>query len=174
MKYVCLLRGLNVGGKNKVSMTDLRLVFEKLGFDNVVTYINSGNVLFSSSEEPSTINLEQSLESAFGFSMSTLILNEDRIKAIAEAIPNDWQNDLTQKSDVVYLLPDVDVPEIIKELNYKPEIETVLYAPGALLCNISRKNQSRGSLLKLMGKPLYQRLTIRNVNTARKLRDLCS
>jgi len=50
MKYIALLRGINVGGNNKVSMTDLRTCFEDIGFTNVRTYINSGNIFFESSE----------------------------------------------------------------------------------------------------------------------------
>lgn len=46
MKYIVLLRGVNVGGNNKVSMADLKLLFEDMGFNNVVTYINSDNIIF--------------------------------------------------------------------------------------------------------------------------------
>ncbi len=57
MKYIALLRGINVGGKNKVSMNDLKLCFENAGFKNVVTYINSGNVIFDSEEQSLTDHL---------------------------------------------------------------------------------------------------------------------
>ena len=50
MKYVALLRGINVGGNNRVPMAELKLCFEKMGFNNVVTYINSGNVIFESNQ----------------------------------------------------------------------------------------------------------------------------
>lgn len=174
MKYVCLLRGINVGGNHKVVMADLRAVFEKMGFHDVLTYINSGNVVFSSPGEPSSETIKKAVVATFGFDVSTLIIDADRVQAIADAIPLAWQNDTQQKSDVVYLFPDVDTPEIIDMLGHDPEIETIMYAPGALLCNILRTKQSRGSLLKQVGKPLYQRMTIRNVNTARKLAELCA
>jgi uncharacterized protein (DUF1697 family) len=174
MKYVCLLRGINVGGNRKVSMVDLREVFEKLGYDDVVTYINSGNVVFSPGDEPEVNIIEKALKAAFGFDIPALIISADQVRAISAAIPGSWQNDTLQKSDVIYLLPDVDVPETINELAHKPEIETFMYVPGALLCNISRTKQPRSSLLKLMGTPLYKRMTIRNVNTARKLAELCA
>jgi uncharacterized protein (DUF1697 family) len=173
MRYVCLLRGINVGGNRKVSMSDLRSIFEKLGYSDIVTYINSGNVVFSSGDEPEVNTIEKALKAAFGFDIPALIISADRVRAIAVAIPGSWQNDTQQKSDVIYLLPDVDIPETIDELAHKPEIETVMYVPGALLYNISRTKQSRSSLLKLMGKPLYQRMTIRNINTTRKLAELC-
>lgn len=50
MRYIALLRGINVGGNNKVSMGELKQAFESLGFTNVSTYINSGNVIFDSRE----------------------------------------------------------------------------------------------------------------------------
>ena len=50
-RYVALLRGINIGGKNKVSMAELKKGFEKLAFEEVKTYLNSGNVIFSSDED---------------------------------------------------------------------------------------------------------------------------
>ncbi len=174
MKYVCLLRGINVGVNHRVAMADLRIAFEKLGYGDVATYINSGNVVFSSNDEPSTVIIEKALATSFGFDVSALIIAAGRMRAIADAIPPIWKNDTVQKSDVVYLFPDVDTPEIIDMLGHNPEVETIMYLPGALLCNILRTKQSRGSLLKQVGKPLYQRMTIRNINTARKLAVLCA
>jgi len=172
MRYVCLLRGINVGGNRKVSMSDLRAVFEKLGYSDVATYINSGNVIFSSNDVPSVTVVEKMLATDFGFDIPALVINVEHMQAIAEAIPTTWQNDTTQKSDVIYLLSDIDVPEIIETIGHKPEIETIIYVPGALLCNVDRTKQSRASLLKLMSMPVYKRMTIRNVNTARKLAEL--
>jgi len=174
MKYVCLLRGINVGGNRKVSMSHLRSVFEELGYKNVSTYINSGNVIFSSDDVPSASMIEETLTKVFGFDIPAHIVDAERMRIIAEAIPEAWQNDKMQKSDVIYLLPDIDVAEIIDTIGHKPEIETIVYVPGALLCNIERTKQSRASLLKLMATPIYKRITIRNVNTARKLVELCA
>lgn len=169
MKYVCLLRGINVGGNHKVAMADLRALFEKMGFCDVMTYINSGNVIFSSDTMPVTIAIEKTLAKSFGFTIPVLIIDAERIQAIAEAIPKNWQNDTLQKSDVLYLMSDIDTPRLIDTIGYNPENETIMYVPGALLCNIERTKQSRASLLKLMGTPIYKRMTIRNVNTARKI-----
>lgn len=178
MKYVALLRGINVGGNRKVSMTELKDVFTQLGFDDVATYINSGNVVFSSLSVPDSLAIERALYTTFGFVIETLVLSSQQMVAIAEAIPADWTNDAPrpdksgQKSDVLYLFSDIDKPDIIKSIGHKPEIENMLYVPGAVLANVERINQSKYSLLKLMGTPLYKRMTIRNIKTARKLADL--
>lgn len=58
MNYVALLRGVNVGGKNKVSMSELKVCFEDLGYQNVSTYINSGNILFTSSKSAAALAKE--------------------------------------------------------------------------------------------------------------------
>lgn len=51
-KYIALLRGINVGGNNKVSMKELKAIFEQNGFDDVATYINSGNMIFCCEDSP--------------------------------------------------------------------------------------------------------------------------
>lgn len=173
MRYVVLLRGINVGGNNRVEMSRLKSVLENLGHTNVVTYINSGNVIFDSSSLPDRSYIENMLEKEFGFRIPALVVTAEDIVRIAEAIPQNWDNDRdSQKSDVIYLFEEIDKPEIIDKIGVKPDIETFTYVGGAVLANISRKDQTKGSLLKLIGTPLYKQMTIRNITTARKLAEL--
>lgn len=174
MKYVALLRGINVGGNHTMPMATLRNVFEQLGFEDVTTYINSGNVLFSSISVPGAGVIHAALEQTFGFSTPVLVLTGSQVASVAAAIPEDWQNDKTQKSDVLYLFPEVDDPAIMDLFSYNTAIETVTYVPGALLATISRDYQSKSCLLKLVGTPLYRHMTVRNITTARKLASLVS
>lgn len=172
MKYVALIRGINVGGNRTVAMADLRECFAHMGFHDVTTYINSGNVIFASETAPNTGRISARLEQEFGFPLEVLVLSQVKFTSVSRAIPGEWTNDTTQKSDVVFLFPDVDSPNILEKLGYQPAIETFIYMPGAVLMNISRANQQQGSLKKVVGTPLYRRLTIRNINTVRKLREL--
>ncbi len=178
MKYVALVRGINVGGNHRVPKTEFQAVLEGLGFRDVVIYINSGNAVFASDTQPKAADVQAVLEKHFGFDIPTLILSADKVKAIAAAIPPEWTNDAPkpdksgQKSDVLYLFDDVNAPDIIEKLGHRPEVETMIYVDGAVLANISRKDQSRYSLLRLMGTPLYKRMTIRNITTAKKLAEL--
>jgi uncharacterized protein (DUF1697 family) len=89
MKYVALFRGINVGGKNKVLMADLRDMFEKAGFFDVKSYIQSGNVVFSSEMEQSTIRLiiSEAFFELFGFQANILIYNAFEFKSIIDAFP---------------------------------------------------------------------------------------
>jgi uncharacterized protein (DUF1697 family) len=178
MKYVALLRGINVGGNHRVPKTELKTALENLGFHDVVIYINSGNAIFTSDAEPSASDIQAALEEYFGFPIPTLVLTRDKIKAIAAAIPPDWTNDAPksdksgQKSDVLYLFDEANAPDILERIGYRPEAETMIYVDGAVLANVSRANQSRYSLLKVVGTPLYRQITVRNIITARKLAEL--
>ena len=105
-KYVALLRGINVGGNKKVDMKNLVSLFESLGFTKISTYINSGNVLFESNKKQMIVqkDVKTNLKKEFGYEIPTLVKTKKELITIAEAIPNEWQNDLTQKTDVAYLL----------------------------------------------------------------------
>lgn len=178
MRYVALLRGVNVGGNHRVPKKEFQTVLEKLGFEDVIIYLNSGNAVFTSGKTVKASTVQLALESDFGFSIPTLILTGDKVRKIADAIPSDWTNDTPQpdksgqKSDVLYLFDEVNSPDVLKKIGYKSDIETMMYVDGAVVANIARVNQAKGSLQKLIGTKLYLQMTIRNINTARKLAQL--
>lgn len=175
MTYVALLRGINVGGKNKVDMKLLKQTFGRLGLSDISTYINSGNVLFTSSTEDEaklTGQLAAAIEQDFGFAVPVVLRSHDQIEAVVKSIPPSWANDDIMKCDVMFLWPEIDSPDILKQVVHKPELEDVLYLPGALVWRIDRANVNRGGLLKIVGSEPYKKMTIRNVNTTRKLLEL--
>lgn len=178
MKYVALVRGINVGGNHPVPKAEFKTVLESLGFQDVMIYLNSGNAVFSSEHEPKASEVQVALEKHFGFSIPTLVLSANKVKAIAATIPSEWTNDKPQpdrsgqKSDVLYLFDDLNTQDVLEKLGHKPEIETMMYVDGAVVANITRKNQGKGSLQKLIGTELYKSVTIRNINTAKKLAEL--
>ncbi len=180
MKYVALLRGINVGGNHRVPKAELQAALEELGFRDVLIYINSGNAIFSSEYPPKASEVQAALEKHFGFDIPTLILSGEKIQAIAAAIPDGWSNDAPrpdksgQKSDVLYLFDQANTPDVLNDIGYRPEVETMIYVDGAVLANIPRANQTRYSLLKVVGTPLYRQMTIRNITTAKKLAKLVS
>lgn len=169
MKYIVLLRGINVGGNRKIEMKKLKSFFELLGFSGVATYINSGNVIFESNKKPQQNKIEKSLEKEFGFTIQMLIKTEKEMQKIAAAIPNDWQNDTVQKTDVAFLFKEVDYEKIIDELPVKKDFIKIQYIPGALFWNVKRKNYNKSHLNKLIAHKAYKFMTVRNVNTARYL-----
>jgi uncharacterized protein (DUF1697 family) len=171
MRYVALLRGINVGGGNKIAMERLRAFFEALGYGAVSTYINSGNVLFESGDNPETISrsLEAGFGREFGCSVPILVKTGPEMRNIAAAIPAEWQNDPLQKTDVAYLFCESDSPETIAELPVDRKFLDIRYVRGAIFWNVERKNFNKSRLSKIAGHKHYRLMTVRNVNTARFL-----
>ncbi|MCK9253493.1 MAG: DUF1697 domain-containing protein [Clostridiales bacterium] len=172
MIFVALLRGINVGGNNKIAMKDLKVTFEQAGFARVVTYINSGNVVFSDSgRSPADLaaHLEAAILNAHGFPVTVLIRRFADFEILVRALPESWHNDDRQKCDVLFLGDAIDAPGLVEKLDSKPDIDVVLYVPGAVIWSVDRDKVTRSGLLKLVGTKLYRQMTIRNVNTVRKL-----
>ncbi|HEX5671228.1 MAG TPA: DUF1697 domain-containing protein, partial [Acidimicrobiia bacterium] len=170
-----LLRGINVGGKNKVAMPRLKETFEAVGLTDVTTYINSGNVIFKEARrKPATIvlALEKAIEKDFGFPIRVLIRDLPAVKKVIRALPEAWTNDQKMKCDVMFLWKEVDRKDIVKDLTVKPEIEDLVYVPGALIWRVDRPAITRSGMLKMVGTDLYKAMTIRNCNTVRKLAEL--
>ena len=171
MKYIALLRGINVGGNRKVEMKRLKCLFETLGFLNVTTYLNSGNAIFEADAELNELQVDipKKLKKEFGFEIQTLIKNEKEIKKIAKSIPDQWKNDSEQKTDIAYLFPEVDAKKTLDELPVKREFINMKYIKGAIIWNVLKKNYNKSHLNKIIGLKIYQQMTVRNVNTARYL-----
>ncbi|MFT9845960.1 DUF1697 domain-containing protein [Aneurinibacillus sp. REN35] len=175
MVYVALLRGINVGGKNKIDMKLLKKTFERVGMGSVVTYINSGNIIFTvNGQSKTTISyiLEEAIHTDFGLQIKVLVRSFDDIKKVIHSLPESWTNDQQMRSDVLFLWDEIDDESVLTNLVIKPEIDTVKYAPGAILWSIEKKNSTKSGMSKLIGSKPYRQMTIRNVNTARKIYEL--
>lgn len=173
MNYIALLRGINVGGNHKVEMKKLKGYFESLGYTDVSTYINSGNILFSTTKNKPTVQkeIDNILKKNFAFIIPTLIKTQSEISKIANAIPKSWLNDKKQRTDIAYLFPDADSKAILTELPMNKDFIEVLYVKGAIIWNIDRQNLNKSRLNKLIGHRLYKSMTIRNINTAKYLSE---
>ncbi|MFA5930890.1 MAG: DUF1697 domain-containing protein [archaeon] len=173
MKYVALLRGINVGGNHKVDMKKLKTIFESIGCSNVFTYINSGNVLFESNKNSSEIKkeVEAELKKNLGFDVPTLIKTRKELQNIAHKIPLTWVNDDAQKTDVAYLFSEIDSKKILDVLPINKEYVQIQYIKGALFWNVKRENYNKSKLNKIISCDEYKFMTVRNVNTARKLAE---
>ena len=171
MKYVALLRKINVGTANRIDKSSLEEAFNNLGYSNVQLYVNSGNVIFSTKKAKSKViaEIDTALLELFKEQVQFIIKTSIEMKKIGEAIPREWQNDNTQKTDIAYLFPDVDSPEIVNELPFKKEYVKVIYAKGALIMNVPREYQNKSQYSKIVGSKIYKSMTLRNVNTARYL-----
>lgn len=175
MVYVALLRGINVGGKNKVEMKRLKETFLRLGLESVVTYINSGNVIFvdacRTKEELGKL-LRQGINQDYSLDTPVLVRSLDDFEKLIQILPVDWKNDDTMKCDVLFLENELNSEKVMEKLTVKPGIDTALQAAGVIIWSVERKNVARSSLTKIIGTDHYKRITVRNVNTTRKLYEL--
>jgi len=172
MRYAVLLRGINVGGKNKVPMAQLKRVLENAGLTDVVTYINSGNVAVSSNlsnERALQSYIEPLLKTEFGFPVKALVKSRENYLKIVNSIPQNFTNDTDMKCDVMFLWHNYTAAEAVAKLPAKEAIDTIIATHGAIIWAVDRTNVTRSGMIKLVGTDLYAHMTIRNCNTARKL-----
>ncbi len=174
-KYVALLRGINVGGNNKVEMARLRKCFETLGYQNVSTYINSGNVIFETDTTDTVAlvkKIEKGIEKTFGFAVRVVVRDSTSIKKLFKFIPKDWTNDAEQRTDVLFLWNEFHSKKSLELIKTTKGVDTLLYSAGAIIWNIPRSEYRKSGLNKFIGTPIYKGMTARNLNTVRKLAEL--
>ena len=178
--HVLLLRGINVGGKNKIKMAELRAVLEREEFDGVRTYIQSGNILVRSdlgSEAVSTY-VEQLLVDNFALD-STLVrvlaLTGTELRHVAGRAPDRFGVDTdTYRYDVIFCL-DRNAEEVFEQTPMRPGIDSAWEGPGVVYYrHPSTSNPSAGKshFSKIVGQPVYRSLTIRNWKTTSKLMEM--
>jgi uncharacterized protein (DUF1697 family) len=158
MKYAAFLRGINVGCKD------------------VLTYINSGNIIFSDNRPAMELKslVEQAIADEFKLEVPVVIRDQASVAYLVDKIPAGWTNDKQQKTDVMFLWEDIDDKGILERVIINPKIERILYLSGALVWNIGRENVAKGGGVKLIKTDLYRQMTVRNINTVRKLHQLLS
>ncbi len=154
MVYIALLRGINVGGKNKMDMKLLKQTFEQAGMNHVVTYINTGNIIFSyhdrSKGELSRL-IEEAIHNDFQLPIKVVVRSFDDIRKTISAIPETWKNDKDMKSDVMFLWDEIDDESVLEHLVIKPNIDTVKYVPGAILWSVDKENVTKKWYVKNCG-----------------------
>ncbi len=170
-KYVALLRGINVGGNNKVEMPKLKKVFESLGFENVSTYINTGNVIFETDKKDLEPLIEKALKKAFRFELRIVIRDAENIKKLCKEIPKSWQNNTEQRTDILFLWNEFDKDKSV-DLIKTTEVDTLKYIDGAIVWNVNRKDIAKSGMKRFIGSIIYKNMTARNVNTVRKIGEL--
>ena len=170
--YIALLRGINVGGKNIIKMSNLKEVFENMGLCQVQTYIQSGNVLFKSNEEeePLRKKIEHEIEEAFGLSISIILRTSSELEAIIRNFPFSEEEAPSSKveSSYVSLLLHAPLKENMDRLKaYKTESEEYLIEGREVF--LFFRNSIRNSKLASHLHKLDVPSTVRNWKTINKL-----
>lgn len=175
--YVILLRGINVGGKNIISMSELRKCLEEQGFSEVSTYIASGNVILKSDKSATEIKtqIEKSLPEKFKIDdeiIRILVLTYEQIKSIVENKPKGFGEQPEEyHSDVIFLMG-IDSSQAITAFTPREGIDKIWEGNGVIYSQRLSSHRTKSRLNRIMESPLYKSMTIRNWNTTVKLFEI--
>lgn len=176
MQYLALLRGINVGGKNIIKMADLKACCEADGFEDVRTYIQSGNVLFFSEEKNSaklTKKLEALLSQKFSYQSRLVLVNHDQLKEVVEKAPTGFGKEPDKyRYDVIFLKETLTAKEAIKQVRRKEGVDQAYAGKNVLYFSRLISKATQSYLPKIVAMPIYKEMTIRNWNTTTKLLGL--
>ncbi len=176
-QYLALLRGINVGGKNIIKMAELKACFEASGFDNVATYIQSGNVLFSvPGSDPASLTgqIEATVSITFQpYEARIVVCAAEKLTQIVRSAPPGFGSQPNEyRYDVIFLRPPLAAEQAIQHLSAQPGVDEMFTGPDVLYFSrlIAQASQSR--LARIIASPIYPEITIRNWNTTCKLQSL--
>ena len=172
-RYASLVRGINVGGKNKVVMAELCQELTNLGLEKVESYINSGNIFFTSTAPKAQLveKLEAFFEIHYPFIQSFSLLSLEDFEAELENLPEWWAKDLARK-DVLFYTEGLDVDQVIEKVDsLKLEDEVLHFGKlGIFWGKFSEETYSKTAYHKdLLKMPFYRHITIRNAKTFDKI-----
>jgi uncharacterized protein (DUF1697 family) len=173
---IALLRGINVGGKNIIKMETLKQVFIDMGFSDVRTYIQSGNVIFKTPNIDRlklTETIETQLLKTFSVEIKIALLTADELRETVEKAPGNFgSNPEKFRYDVWFLLPTITVDEILSNVRLRESVDFLWGGKQAMLSARLISEASKSYLLKINQTPMYKHITVRNWNTTTKLLKL--
>jgi len=171
--WLALLRGINVGGRNVIRMAELRSCFKAEGFRDVVTYIQSGNVIFrSASSGPGalTARIERMLAAAFDYRAKVTLRSRKQMRAVVEGAPEEFgTRPDVHRYDVLFLIPPLTAADAMEHVSTRPGVDEAWVGEGVLYFSRLIAKASRSHLSRIASMPVYQSMTIRNWNSTTRL-----
>lgn len=172
-RYVALLRGINVGGNNLIKMLDLRSSFANMGFTDVETYIQSGNVVFSSRQSNKaklTKKIEKALSDAFSYESRVVVVSGSEMERVVAQAPKGFGGDAAQyRYDVLFVREPLTTKEAFADVKATPGVDTAHAGDHVLYFRRLISKAAQSNLNKLVQRASYKNITIRNWNTTMKL-----
>ena len=168
--YLVLLRGINVGGKNKVPMAPLRELLEELGYSDVSTYIASGNVILRSDRPPADVKREigAALPKRFRLDselIAVLVLTHAELRTVVERKPRAFGEEPgTYHSDAIFLIG-LDAVKAMEVFDPHPDVDRVWPGDGVVYSQRLSAQRTKSRLNKAITTPLYKSMTIRSWST---------
>jgi uncharacterized protein (DUF1697 family) len=174
-RYVALLRGINVGGRNKVAMSDLRAAFEDAGYSAVSTYIQSGNVLFESAAPAKglEVDVEAALERRLGVPLVVVVRSHAQLRKVVTAAPSGFgQTPDLHHCDVLFLKAPLTSKQAMRVVALREGVDEAWPGTGVVYFRRLSAERTRSRMGQIVGTPEYKQMTIRNWATTTKLLDL--
>jgi uncharacterized protein (DUF1697 family) len=172
-RSVALLRGINVGGKNLIRMPALKACFEENGFEDVVTYIQSGNVLFTAPTTPAaelTRRIEAMLAEAFDYLPTVVVRTRRQMRAIVDRAPKGFGSEPAKyRYDLIFLKEPLAAKVALQSVPTKQGVDAAHPGTGVLYFSRLSAKASQSRLSRIVSSPIYASVTIRNWNTTTRL-----
>lgn len=174
-RYIALLRGINISGKNKIPMAELKSCFIEFGCTDVFTYLNSGNVVFSADESSEIVladKIKTMIQERFGLDIPVFVILQAELKGILSEAPVWWGTDDKEIYDnLIFVIPSTKA-EIIAEKIGEPttELEQIYICKNAIFWSFDRKKYAKANWWKKTANTgIGEMLTIRTANTLKKI-----
>lgn len=174
-RYIAFLRGINISGKNKVPMVELKQGFERLDYLDVKTYLNSGNVSFSSDEADTiktTSRIEEMIKNQFSLDIPTFVISKEELEDILYHVPAWWGNASKDIYDnLIFIMLPATFEDVYNEIGEPKEgLEKIEEYKETVFWSFSRKDyQKTNWWSKTANANISSKLTIRTANTVRKI-----
>ena len=171
-QYVTLLRGINVGGRNKVPMAELRVAFEDAGYADVRTYIQSGNVLFGSNAPRGSleVDIEKMLERHLGYPLVVVVRSHAQLRSVVANAPAGFgAKPDTYHSDAIFLRAPLTPAQVMKIVKLRDGVDQAWPGKGVVYFARLCAQRTKSRMSSIVGTPEYSNMTIRNWATTTKL-----
>ncbi|MDR2424715.1 MAG: DUF1697 domain-containing protein [Prevotellaceae bacterium] len=173
--YVALLRGINVGGNNVIRMDRLKNLFEQMGFESVLSYIPSGNIIFraeASNKQTLTQRIEKCMSKQFSNDVRVLILTAAELRTIVANAPANFDLDNSYQYYVWFLMPPLTPAALLPKLSIRNGVDKVFEGENVVYVSRMTYQATKSFLTKVSEIAEYQHITIRKWNTTTKILDL--
>lgn len=174
-RYLVLLRGINVGGNNIIRMADLRTCFEDMGFSEVVTYIQSGNIIFTSRKSTKAIisTIQKGLAKQFSYEVPVFLITKQQLQDMVANAPKFFGKEPTKyRYDVMFLRDNLPAKKALEQIETREGVDEAIAGKGAIYFSRLISKATRSYMPKVISLPIYKDMTIRNWNTTNKLLNL--
>lgn len=178
MKYIVLLRGINISGKNKISMAELKNELDKK-YQNVLTYLNSGNVILDSDKDKEYVmnDIYNIIKNRFNLNIPVFVITSSELEDILKSSPEWWgTNNKETYDNLIFIIPPTKYEEVYNVIGEpKADIEQIIEYNNSIFWTFDLKNYRKSTWwVKTASTSIKDKITIRTANTTKKILELCA